>query len=207
VLFDGNPAGFLLEAEPRSMQKYNHEKRRRMPAGRKIASIITVAFTFVLCILGSVLPACAQKPTAADVEHLVRAENDIWNTNDPVRIAESEFSGLGGFGFGFRSRDLRTPIDRKSALAMLKGFFSTIIYYRGTLDEVHTAVDGDIGLAWGFWTESFQVRGRKPEAVKVRFTATYKHDSKGWQTLLYHRDVQPFDERGQYIPVPVPATK
>jgi hypothetical protein len=170
-----------------------------MPTGWKIATILTL-----LCISELVSPAYAQKPTAADVEKLVRAENDIWNTNDPVRIAESD---LGGVGFGFRSRDPRTPADKNSLLAIAKGFFSTVVYYHGTIEEVHTAIDGDIGIAWGVWTERFQVRGRKPEAVRVRFTATYKHDSKGWRSLLYHRDAQPFDDRGQYIPVPVSPSR
>ena len=171
---------------------------------RKTSILLIV---FVACLLLSgvfALSANPPKPTVAEVEQLVHAETDLWNTNDPVRIAEAD---LGGVGFGFRTHDPRPSIDKKAYVEMLKAFFATLVYYKGSLDEVHAAVDGDIGMAWGFWTERFQVRGREPEAIRVRFSITYKHDSRGWQALLYHRDAQPFDAKGEYIPSQVSTSK
>ena len=75
-------------------------------------------------------------------------------------------------------------------------------YDRRNLDEIDTAVDGDIGMAWGFYTESFKIKGKEPEFVHARFTWTLKKYEKGWRTILYHRDAQHFDDKGNYIPSP-----
>ena len=79
-------------------------------------------------------------------------------------------------------------------------FLASVEYYRVTAYEVHTAVDGDLGLAWGFFTEEFHVRGRVPEKVGVRFTTALKREAGTWRQLLFHRDAQPFGDDGSYIP-------
>lgn len=74
--------------------------------------------------------------------------------------------------------------------------------YRIRLDELHTKVDGDIGLVWGVHAEEFQVRGRSPEAIRVRFTHALRWEGHAWRNLLMHRDAQVFDSGGRYIPPP-----
>jgi hypothetical protein len=80
-------------------------------------------------------------------------------------------------------------------------------YYRIRLDELHTSVDGDIGLVWGVHTEEFQIRGRTPEAIRVRFTNALRWDGQTWRNLLMHRDAQVFDASGRYIPRPSEAPR
>jgi hypothetical protein len=92
------------------------------------------------------------------------------------------------------------PTDTVAWSNGLKAFLARADYYRMHLDEVYSDVDGNIGLAWGFYTEDFKLKGRSPEKVRVRFTFTYKYDQGTWQTLLYHRDIQKFDDKGRYVP-------
>jgi len=157
-----------------------------------VASIVFVALALV---------AHAQEPTPRDVEQHVRAGWAAWNSGDPVRISELDAQ----IGFGYRTRDPRPALSKEQRLAAVKAFLASVQYYRITPNEIHTAVDGDIGLAWGFFTEEFQVRGRAPEKVSVRFSGTLKRDKTGWRRLLYHRDAQPFDENSRYIPSPAAA--
>jgi len=151
----------------------------------------------------------AQGITPSDVEQQVRASLSVWNTDDPIRIVDTPGPGNNrGSGFGYRTRTPRAGHTREEAeqsredeLAVARTFLASVEYYRATLDEIHTAVDGDIGLAWGFFTEKFLVRGRAPEKVRVRFTTALKREAGRWRQLLFHRDAQPFDEKGHYIPV------
>jgi hypothetical protein len=42
---------------------------------------------------------------------------------------------------------------------------------------------------------------KKPERNLVRFSETRRRTEGGhWELLISHRDIQPFDENGQYIP-------
>ena len=72
-------------------------------------------------------------------------------------------------------------------------------YFRIELNELHTAVDGDVGLAWGFHTEDYKLKGQAPAKVRVRFAMTLNYERNRWRTLLYHRDIQKFDERGYAV--------
>jgi len=77
-------------------------------------------------------------------------------------------------------------------------------YYRVSADELHTDVVGDVGLAWGFYTEEFQRKGGTPERVRARFSNAWQRDASGWHLLTYHRDAQPFDSAGRYLSAAVP---
>jgi len=145
--------------------------------------------------------------TQSDVEQQVRASLSVWNTGDPMRIVETPGPGGNrGSGFGYRTRAPRAGQSREDEMAVIRTFLASAEYYRATLDEIHTAVDGDIGLAWGFFTEQFHVRGRAPEKVRIRFTTVLKREAGTWRQLLFHRDAQPFDDKGNYIPAQ-PALK
>lgn len=149
----------------------------------------------------------AQEVTPADVERQIRASLSAWNARDPVRIVDTPgLSSDFGFGFGYRARAPRAGATRENQLVTVREILASLEYNRATLDELHTAVDGNIGLAWGFFIEEFRVRGRAPETVRVRFTTTLKWEHGKWRQLLFHRDAQPFDDKGNYIPA-VPALK
>jgi ketosteroid isomerase-like protein len=81
--------------------------------------------------------------------------------------------------------------------------------YRLELEDLQTSVTGDIGLAWGVYIEEFQEKGRPPERARVRFSKVLTKGARGWQVLLYHRDIQPFNDDGSYpraLTVVSPAT-
>ena len=50
----------------------------------------------------------------------------------------------------------------------------------------------------GVFTEDFQEKGRPPEYARVRFSSTLSKEARGWQVLMFHRDIQPFEEDGTY---------
>jgi hypothetical protein len=56
-------------------------------------------------------------------------------------------------------------------------------------------------VAWGFHTEDFKQRGKPPEVHRVRFSFTAIAGEDGQlRQVLSHRDIQPFDDQGRYIP-------
>jgi len=141
--------------------------------------------------LMSPVAGCAQTATAASLEQWIRSGYELsWERGEPmreeVRQVWSEL-GSGGVGYGFRTFEARegTPDSVPS-----------MEYWRVMLDEVHTSVVGDIGLAWGVHTEEFKVEGGVPESVRVRFTNTLRWNGRRWENLLYHRDAQLFEEDG-----------
>ena len=103
------------------------------------------------------------------------------------------------FGFG---RSARAPRDIASVgetgyLQAVEGAMGGLEYYRTQIEELHTAVEGDVGMAWGLLIDEFQERGREPERRRGRFSHVLTRGAAGWQMLLFHRDSQPFDEEGR----------
>ena len=170
-------------------------------------SFLNVTIGVAVVIASALFPtparmAWAQGITPSDVEQQVRASLSAWNYGDPTEIVGTPgpgVSGEGGVGFGYRSEAARRR-SVEEQLAIVRGFLASAEYCRVTVNEVYTAVDGDVGLAWGVFTEEFHVRGRAPEKVRVRFTSTFKREAGRWRQLLFHRDAQPFDDKGKYIP-------
>lgn len=152
-----------------------------------------------VCLL--VVTSCSsshtQTPARESLEQHVRNLYAAWSARDRTEVARLDPSAP---GFGYRVRDaraLRSPLEYDESL---KTFFATLDNYRLSIDELQTDMIGGIGLAWGVYTEEFQVKGRPPEKVRVRFTMTFKYEDSSWRTLLYHRDIQPFGDDGRYIP-------
>lgn len=174
---------------------------RSFLSASRIVSVATLSGLF----LALTEVVYAQDITPADVEQQYRDAISAWNARDPVKIRNTA-GASGGFGFGFRTRafrDFRDASGQESETAMVRKFLSSLEYLRITLEEIHATVDGNVGFAWGFQTEEFQLQGRPPEKVRVRFTMTLKRDAGRWRQLLHHRDAQPFDDLGNYIPAPV----
>jgi hypothetical protein len=149
----------------------------------------TPVFLALVLLSPGALPA--QTLTAASLEQWIRSGYGFsWESGRPmpdeVRRVWSEL-GSGGVGYGFRTFQAREGIPDS---------IPSMEYWRVTLDELHTSVDGNIGLAWGVHTEEFKVQGQAPEAVRVRFTNTLKWNGQRWVNLLYHRDAQPIGDTG-----------
>jgi len=83
----------------------------------------------------------------------------------------------------------------------LQHWLTALDSYTIAIEQIQTAADGDVGMAWGFYREEFQTRGGVRETHRGRFSEVMKCDAKGWRTLFYHRDATPFDSRGVYAPL------
>ena len=143
--------------------------------------------------------AVAQGPRADSLERWVRR---AYALETPGAREVWQELGWTGAGFGFRSFAARRASSGENASQLMNLMAATTEYYRLYLNEVHTQVDGDIGLAWGVHTEVFKVRGQPAESVRVRFTNTLRWNGDTWKNLLFHRDAQVFDENGRYIRKP-----
>lgn len=150
----------------------------------------------------------AQVPSADSLAQWIRSGYSLTadggktpEVSSAVREVWGEL-GWSGTGYGFRTFSVRQAAPDADTDQGIQSFASIMEYFRITLDELHTAVVGDVGLVWGVHTEDFQMIGQPPERVRVRFTNTLRWDGIRWRNLLYHRDAQPFDDRGRYIRSP-----
>ena len=144
--------------------------------------------------LGLISPVALSAQTAASLEEWMRSGYEFrWESGQPMRDEVRQVwsqLGSGGVGYGFRTFHARVgPPDSIPSME----------YWRVTLDELHTSLSGNTGLAWGVHTEEFKVKGQPPETVRVRFTNTLTWTGQRWENLLYHRDAQVFGENGRYL--------
>jgi len=142
--------------------------------------------------------------TPQEVAQRTRAVFEVWNTLDPDKIVDLY---TGGHGFGYRTRPPRPPHGNKDDYrAGLMHWLESIESYSIVIDELHTAAEGNVGIAWGYYREEFRTTGGAPEVMRGRFSEVMKRDENGWQTLFYHRDMTPFDDRELYVPQTIPAS-
>ena len=99
---------------------------------------------------------------------------------------------------GFRTFQARRDTAPPDSTQTPQTLLANMEYWRVTLDELHTSVVGEVGLAWGVYTEEFKAEGQPPATVRVRFTNALRRHGQGWENLLYHRDAQQFGENGEY---------
>jgi ketosteroid isomerase-like protein len=136
--------------------------------------------------------------TKEDVAAAVRAWCTAWHTRDMQTIMGMEARAV---GFGFRPLAWRNHLGHTYAEGRdrsLEQFFGQKVSYSLVLEELQTAVEGDVGLAWGVLLEQWQDTGQPPERARVRFSKVLTQGEHGWQVLLYHRDIQPFADDGRY---------
>jgi ketosteroid isomerase-like protein len=135
--------------------------------------------------------------TKEDVAEAVRGWCTAWHTQDIQTIVAMEARAV---GFGFRPLAWRDHIARSEDdyAQVLKRFFGQMEYYSLQPGDFQTSVTGDIGLAWGVYREQWQENGQPPEQARVRFSKVLTKGARGWQVLLYHRDIQPFTDDGLY---------
>ena len=134
----------------------------------------------------------------AQIEH----EFAAWDSGDVETIAANRYGFAPGYG-------LRTQIPRgdderysdQALLARVERFHASMEYYNVHAETIEVAVSGDTAVSWGVYVEDFQMTGRPPEKLRGRYTQTFQKRRTGELiTLLGHRDVQPFDADGRYVP-------
>ncbi len=128
-----------------------------------------------------------------DLEEALREWISAWDNHDIQAITAME---AGEVGFGYRTeagRD-RSRTGEIEYSASREQFFGRIEYFHLKLEDLQTSVVGNIGLAWGVFTEDFQEKGRPPEYARVRFSSTLSKGARGWQVLMFHRDIQTFED-------------
>ena len=108
--------------------------------------------------------------------------------------------GRGGTGYGFRTSQARGDTSESNSNEASQSLVASMEYWRVTLEELHTSVVGEVGLAWGVYTEEFKAQGQSADTVRVRFTNTLRWDGRKWANLLYNRDAQSFGEDGKFLP-------
>ncbi len=146
--------------------------------------------------------------TKEEVAEAVREWCGAWHAGDIQTIITME-AQAGGFGFRELARRDHAAYGEGAYLQRLEQLFGQWDYYRLEFEDLQTSVTGDIGLAWGVFIEEFQEKGRPPERARVRFSLVLTKGARGWQVLLYHRDIQPFNDDGSYpraLTVVSPAT-
>ena len=162
----------------------------------------SVSTVLVVALIGTFVPPLEGQvePLAAEVEARLRASFAAWSAGDIETITSGTGSAT---GFGFRSVAPRGAEDPAAGWSreVLSRFFGSIEYYNARLDEIHSAVHGDVVVAWGFFTEDFKHRGRDPEVYRIRFSGTWIRGQDGQlRSVLNHRDIQAFDTQGRYVP-------
>ena len=141
--------------------------------------------------------------TEDEVRARMEREFAAWDRGDVETIAANRY----GFapGYGLRTQVPRGTDSRYSdavLLARVQKFHASMEYYNVQAETIEVAVHGDTGVAWGVYTEDFQVKGRPAERLRVRYTQTFRKTDDGeLVTILAHRDVQNFDADGRYIPL------
>jgi ketosteroid isomerase-like protein len=146
--------------------------------------------------------------TKEEVAEATRAYIAAWRTGDVQTIIAMEAQVV-GFGFRAWARRDTAAFGEGDYLRTLEWFFGPMDDYRVELEDLQTSITGDIGLAWGVYIEEFQEKGCPPERARVRFSHVLTKGARGWRLLLYHRDIQPFNEEGFYpkaLTVVSPAT-
>jgi ketosteroid isomerase-like protein len=158
---------------------------------------IAVSLFFALILLLNLSGAYANT-LKQELRSHIEYEFEAWNNKDFDKIVSMGYA----VGFGFRSREPRKKdVNPESIRTDLKTWFDTIEYYKITPEEINILIDGsDIGLVYGFYIDEIKHKGQTPEKYRVRFSETYRKGKDGkWHMLLYHRDIQHFQENGLYI--------
>ena len=135
--------------------------------------------------------------TKEEVAEVIREWCAAYHAHDVQTIIAIEAPAV---GYGFRTvawRDL-AALGEGGRVQNLERFFGQMEYYRLHLADLQTSVTGEIGLAWGVFIEEFQEKGQPPERARVRFSQVLTKEARGWQVLLFHRDIQPFNAEGWY---------
>ncbi len=156
-----------------------------------------VHLTLLVTIFSSGVAVAQSTTLEKELETRILAGYEAWNRADLDSIKGGQLGG-----FGFRTKAVRTHNNLADDVRRqrLEAWFDKMEHYEIEVEDLQVSVVSDIGLAWGFHVEDFQVKGRPPERIRVRFSGTYRRAEDGqWQKLFFHRDIQDFDENGRYL--------
>jgi ketosteroid isomerase-like protein len=173
--------------------------------------MMRTSLTLILSLLGLMLTAASaqtKRPTKEDVEHEIRR---LWAAQGSGNVDVMLPNAGRGINFGWRRAPMRTggwAVDPKEVAAhgdeayrqVMRRFYDSMEYYHCNFEELHTSVEGDIGLGWGVYVEDFKPKGQPAERARVRLTMVLKKEGERWRTLMRHSDIEPFDENGRYLP-------
>ena len=167
--------------------------------------------TLIVSIFGLLLigvSAQTKLPTKEDIEREIRRIFSAFDSGDVGALLKNAQEGI---NYGWRNSAARigsVVVDPQEAAAhgaeayreAMKRFFDSMEYYHVRFEELHTSVEGNIGLGWGVYIEDFKIKGQPPEKARVRFTTVLKNEGESWDVLMRHSDIEPFDEHGRYLP-------
>ena len=133
-----------------------------------------------------------------ELANVIKEWGKAWESMDVDGAARLD---EGAVGYGFRTKKWRDGTISKANEHQqgIKRFLDGMEKWHTEFIELHTRVDGDIGLAWGTHIEEYIPKGKPAEVARVRFTFTLKRTGKNWRIILYHRGIQPFDDSGLYM--------
>ena len=165
----------------------------------KIIPIVLLCCFAVGCLQRGEVESESNASLEQDLRSFYTNQMDALNNRD----VDTFLVGFNRRGFGYRTMAPRTANDipQSSMKQVIEEWFETMKYIKVELKDFDVVIDGNIGLIWGYYVEDFQEVGKKPERNLVRFSETRRRTEGGhWETMISHKDIQPFDENGQYIP-------
>ena len=133
-----------------------------------------------------------------EIAHLWRKEKKAWDDMDIDGIVETIRDSQ---GFGIRGRDWRYTSyhSEEHMRTAFPAWLNKMEYLIHTDYGLNTWSDGEIGIAWGFYTEEFKHVGEAPETVRIKFTSTYKRVDDSWKLIMSHKDMQDFNPDGSFV--------
>ena len=134
------------------------------------------ALVMLLLVLSWATVGLAQthSSTKDDVAEEMRRIYAALDSGKPEAILQTPNEGV---GFGWRAAAPRstqwTGLSFQDVTAQgadayrqaIKRFLDSMEYWHIKLEELHTLVDGDVGLAWGVHVEDFKIKGRLAESA------------------------------------------
>lgn len=133
--------------------------------------------------------------TRDDVAQATREWFGAYADRDYRKAAAIESRAFGWARDSGAPRDI-TVIGEAAYLEAVERTMGALESYRPVVEELHTAVEGEVGMAWGVLVEEYKEHGREPWTRRSRFSHVMVREDAGWRMLLFHRDVQPFAAGG-----------
>ncbi len=133
--------------------------------------------------------------TEEDVVEATRQWFQAYVDRDYRKAAAIESRAFGWARDSRGFRDIRA-IGEDAYLQAVEQAMGGLESYRAEIEEIHTAVEGEVGMAWGVLSEEYKEKGRRPWRRRSRFSHVMVREEADWRMLLFHRDVQPSPEAG-----------
>jgi hypothetical protein len=132
-----------------------------------------------------------------EIAEIWRKEKMAWDSKDIERILDAR---IGSRGYGYRTSAWREypPKSVDNIRGAIERYYEDLEYLRHVDIDLNTWSEGDVGIAWGSFTEEFKHKGQSAEETRVRFSSPYVRNEGKWRLLMSQNDIQPFTEEGRY---------